>query len=1744
MFAENEVVDITASNGVASNEIKHLFPVQSANGNVVYLDERVTDANSNSTFDSYIAHNLVDNSVDFFPGDVGMMSSNHDGSAYSFTGISETLVSNSDDLADIFTLINGVVAAVPELATGGQLDASVEQLKSYGVYNSEVGSTSVGHFFFVTTASNVSTSATYSGTDSRLFKFDASDKSSTLVKDDFHDIEVIEVTDTGSFLLLKTTRDLTSIGDTTSQKLFVLNSSTGAFQRIDTNGVQYVHHAFMSDDGKRVAFSYSNSPSFYSSGTGLGIVNRESLERVALGLIPKYVLSTFELLDISADGSQILLLGEANIRASQYYSYLATYNIDTYEYNLVGFSPQLELLSFFNADYRNYPHQAHFSRDGRYVSFLTRPKGRDNNRVYLADLNVLDAMSVPSQPTGLAVSNDKIGRIELTWTEPSEESLHIYQVYRYPTNNPESIKLVATPTSSEYVDTASELQPGVDYTYIVQACNQVFRCNEASIAGGGVVLPPKVTNLQVKDSAVDIYHANMSWDPIYADEGGSVSYKLVVKNGDSSRTLYFTTQNALYDVYIGRRSEDVLLFRLTACINSRCGEPSDDLVIDFQVGDINHVKQFVNDDFSQLQLSWSPARNASGYKVYRSEDNQGFKFLQQTNEPEFLDTTIDFDKASISYRIDACNFYNVCDGQVSFYAPSMLSMQSLDRPSVYVTELADAYQLDIQSIERYESVKIYRRQQAFGTAQLITTISAGFDDTDETFVDTDVLPGRNYFYYIEGCVNDTCEVSRDVKADKLEHYYYSLQKVSNFTASYNLYEDKVLLQWSGSSHFDLLVFQRSRLGSGIWSSIGFHNDSSINEYRDYEAKAGRYYQYRMRGEKDGKGTQWVYHDDVALRSYNSGVFDLLSAPKVSTYDSRYSDQIRLEWNSVQRANYYEVFESSAEQGDFIKVSSSSSRNYTKRELRPGQSYFYKVRACFSDGAYCSDFSNIVNGKTIGNAVTIPAAITQAPTLSWDDQYNIRASWDKVDNAYYQVLKSYSSNSSYSNPLSTHSHDGVVISSYYSTTYVKVRACNALGCSEYSPVSSLERGQSSGNSKTSYKIDKLSLSQPSTMEVRVVREQTGEMRPNLLMVYYSKTLTGQKLRWAADRSPSYSFNTTLDVKDGEEYFVWLQSCYADGCMFDEQYHHIVIDSEANSLSVPDISTITAKVTGLNRINVENGWMPAGVRLEIHQAPSSSSNKQYIGAENYSFSTSNFNVYSLNLNDYQSTATGLYYRYCLRSDYSVCSEFSAAEIVTFPPKFTSEIKWDPTIRLWNYRYVLDSENRIARRASYDSHHRSEQSLWLNNGFDLSFKVFIPLVTSDRCLLYKQQFVENVELTLFEFINGSNCGDASLSNQLYLRVAEDTSRVVSIPNEYRGREVQVDVDVNASGIMMISLDGMRFIRYDVSTIKQMLGSFSPIQQVFNENYGWSNQLEVYNFVVKSKTSVPTSLPVKDDYYLNLADSNPLSATAYFNTNPQRKVKVLWVKLGESDYLHEIVATTEYNFSDTRIEYSGPTITEDATYFVSTATCNNSGCADVSSDSDFIRAVQIDTPRLYTANKTNNADEALLDWSGVADAERYELMISNINGWETEHFALLLSTEESQALVANIPVAANDEFYFRVRACIGEYCSGLSNTRSVIPERDSDGDGLTNSEEEEIGSNPYVVDTDGDGLTDAEENELGTSPLFADTDGDGIGDAEEVLAGTDPRFNPQLCPNNMCNAFSHSWRLKIYVDFVNSRK
>ena len=70
---------------------------------------------------------------------------------------------------------------------------------------------------------------------------------------------------------------------------------------------------------------------------------------------------------------------------------------------------------------------------------------------------------------------------------------------------------------------------------------------------------------------------------------------------------------------------------------------------------------------------------------------------------------------------------------------------------------------------------------------------------------------------------------------------------------------------------------------------------------------------------------------------------------------------------------------------------------------------------------------------------------------------------------------------------------------------------------------------------------------------------------------------------------------------------------------------------------------------------------------------------------------------------------------------------------------------------------------------------------------------------------------------------------------------------------------------------------------------------------------------------------------------------------------------------------------------------------------------------------------------------------------------------------------------------------------------------TPTPIP--DSDNDGLLDTMEQQLGTNPFQRDSDTDGLDDGQEVQLGSDPLFPDTDRDGVVDGDDVLPLVDAK-------------------------------
>lgn len=123
----------------------------------------------------------------------------------------------------------------------------------------------------------------------------------------------------------------------------------------------------------------------------------------------------------------------------------------------------------------------------------------------------------------------------------------------------------------------------------------------------------------------------------------------------------------------------------------------------------------------------------------------------------------------------------------------------------------------------------------------------------------------------------------------------------------------------------------------------------------------------------------------------------------------------------------------------------------------------------------------------------------------------------------------------------------------------------------------------------------------------------------------------------------------------------------------------------------------------------------------------------------------------------------------------------------------------------------------------------------------------------------------------------------------------------------------------------------------------------------------------------------------------------------------------------------------------------------------------------------------------------------------------IVNTDGWKVTW--KIPDENKKCTITAKTPKGKKVKKSFIIYKTNRELPAGIKNEEPETEETDSDGDGITNFKEKEIGTDPYLMDTDSDGLIDKIEVEYTkTDPLKTDTDEDGIKDGDEIELELDP--------------------------------
>ncbi len=168
---------------------------------------------------------------------------------------------------------------------------------------------------------------------------------------------------------------------------------------------------------------------------------------------------------------------------------------------------------------------------------------------------------------------------------------------------------------------------------------------------------------------------------------------------------------------------------------------------------------------------------------------------------------------------------------------------------------------------------------------------------------------------------------------------------------------------------------------------------------------------------------------------------------VQATDGVYTDRVAVSWNSSAGATYYEVYRATSAAGAKTLLGSPSGTSWDDTSAAPGKNYYYWVKACHGTG--CSGFSAYDTGWRAG----LPPTNVQATDGTYTNKVHV--SWDAVGYATgYEVYRSASvagAKTLIGSP-GTNSFDdnAVIVDMRY---YYWVKACNTLGCSDFSAYNS-------------------------------------------------------------------------------------------------------------------------------------------------------------------------------------------------------------------------------------------------------------------------------------------------------------------------------------------------------------------------------------------------------------------------------------------------------------------------------------------------------------------------------------------------------------------------------------------------------------------------------------------------------------------------------------------------------------------
>jgi hypothetical protein len=604
-----------------------------------------------------------------------------------------------------------------------------------------------------------------------------------------------------------------------------------------------------------------------------------------------------------------------------------------------------------------------------------------NGKHGIADFHGTLAPQPPSEPTDLEATKDGSSRINLKWTDSSDDETR-FEIERSTGSQGEWGQIAATdPNTTTFGDLG--LSPATIYSYRVRACNDVGCSLFSDVAEATTddVPPSKPVGLAAWPTGPA--SIELSWSDESTNETG---FEIQRKMGAAgSWTLAMTPEaDAITASDPGLDPASTYFYRIRACNEVGCSDYSGEAEATTDEVPPQAPQGLVASPTGSTtaSLSWTDASdNESSFEVERKKDATGLWSLIGSLGPDaqLFDDAGLTPNTSYTYRIRACNVAG-CSGY-SNDAPVVTNEVPPDAPAGLSAVATGPGEVDLSWVDGSQNEGIFRIERRLGMAgswfEIIT-----LPPNSASFTNAGLTPNTSYTYRVRACNDVGCsDYSNEAAATTLD---VPPAPPSGLRATATG-PTTVHLSWTDESDNELQFrIERKEGAAGGWTQIGTRSANG-EAFSDTGLDPGTHYFYQVRACNTAGCSAYSNEDDATTGAEPPQAPSGLSASPVplTTIDLVWTDNSNDE-------TLFRIERKEGAGGSYVEVATApaNSGSYTDSGLGYNTTYYYRVLACHGTG--CSAPSNEANATTWDQIPNAPADLTATVTgstsvdVSWTD----------------------------------------------------------------------------------------------------------------------------------------------------------------------------------------------------------------------------------------------------------------------------------------------------------------------------------------------------------------------------------------------------------------------------------------------------------------------------------------------------------------------------------------------------------------------------------------------------------------------------------------------------------------------------------------------------------------------------------------------------------------------------------------